>query len=255
MKLKNSISLITGGSRGIGRAIALEFAGEGSNIALNYNKNRVEAEITGKAIREMGVDCMLLQGDLSNVSNVRSIVNNVLERYGKVDILVNNAGIMITNTNDYNDLESMVKTNVYSMVYMIEELKQNFVSNGGKIINIASVAGIGTALKGTTFYSITKGAVIALTKRYAFDLGKYHVNVNAIAPGYIETDLTKREKSEKQWKKVVEEISSVTLLGRIGIPEDISKVALFLASSDSNFITGQVIVVDGGRINFLTHSL
>ncbi len=255
MKLKNRISLITGSSRGIGRAIALEYAKEGSTIALNYNKNHDMAERTCKEIRDLNSDCMLLQGDVSNIQDVKQIVNAVLERYKKVDVLVNNAGIMTTNTNNYKDLEAMVKINLYSMVYMIEELRLNFESHGGKIINISSVAGIGTALEGTTLYSITKGAVIALTRRYAFDLGKFHVNVNAIAPGYIDTDLTRKPKSEEEWKKVVKDISSRTSLGRIGTAEDISKAALFLASDDSDFITGQVIVVDGGRLDYLSHSL
>jgi 3-oxoacyl-[acyl-carrier protein] reductase len=255
MKLKDRISLITGGSRGIGRAIALLYAKEGSTIALNYNKNHDMAERTCKQINDMDSDCLLLQGDISKIQDVKRIVNTVLEKYKKVDVLVNNAGIMTTNTNDYRDLEEMVKTNLYSMVYMIEELKQNFELHGGKIVNISSVAGIGTALEGTTFYSITKGAVIALTRRYAYDLGKFHVNVNAIAPGYIDTDLTRKAKSEEEWRNVVREISSRTSLGRIGTAEDISKAALFLGSGDSDFITGQVIVVDGGRLDFLSHSL
>ncbi|MGC8497674.1 MAG: SDR family NAD(P)-dependent oxidoreductase [Thermoplasmata archaeon] len=255
MKLKNRISLITGSSRGIGRAIAIEYAKEGSTIALNYNKNHDMAERTCKKVRDLNSDCLLLQGDVSNIQDAKRMVNTVLDKYKKVDVLVNNAGIMTTNTSDYMDLEEMVKTNLYSMVYMIEELRHNFEFHGGKIINISSVAGIGTALKGTTFYSITKGAVIALTRRYAFDLGKFHVNVNAIAPGYIDTDLTRKPKSKEEWKKVVREISSRTSLGRIGTAGDISKAALFLASDDSDFITGQVIVVDGGRLDFLSHSL
>jgi len=255
MKLKNKIALVTGGSRGIGRATAIKFAEEGADIVLNYRSNEEEAEETCKKILSKGVKCFKAKYDLSKLSEAKELVDKTLEKFGRVDILFNNAGIMLTNTTNLDDLERMVKTNLYSMVYLIENLRENFRKNGGKIVNVASIAGITTALEGTTFYSITKGAVITLTRRYAFDLGKYKVHVNAIAPGYIETDLTKKGKTEEEWKKIVESVSSKTILGRIGKPEDIAKVALFLASDDSDFITGQVIVVDGGRIDYITHSL
>lgn len=255
MKLDGKVSLITGGSRGIGRATAIKFASEGSDIILNYRSNEAEAKSTCEDIEKYKVKCLRAKFDVSELEQVKKLVSFSLENFNKIDILFNNAGIMLTNTNDFNDLEKMVKTNLYSMIYLIELLKENFKKNGGKIINVSSVAGITTALEGTTYYSITKGAVITLTRRYAFDLGKYKVNVNAIAPGYIETDLTKKGKSEEEWKNIVENISKKTILGRIGRPEDIANVALFLASPDSDFITGQVIVVDGGRIDFITHSL
>lgn len=255
MKLKNMVALVTGGSRGIGRATAIKFAEEGADIVLNYRSNEEEAEETCKKILSTGVRCFKAKYDLSKLDEAKGLVDKTLEKFGRVDILFNNAGIMLTNTTNIDDLERMVRTNLYSMVYLIENLRENFIKNGGKIINVASVAGITTALEGTTFYSITKGAVITLTRRYAFDLGKYKVRVNAIAPGYIETDLTKKGKTEEEWKKIVESVSSKTILGRIGKPEDIANVALFLASDDSDFITGQLIVVDGGRIDYITHSL
>ncbi|MGC8565582.1 MAG: SDR family NAD(P)-dependent oxidoreductase [Thermoplasmata archaeon] len=255
MKLKNKIALVTGGSRGIGRATAIKFASEGADIILNYRTSDADANETCKEIKKFGVRCMMAKFDISNLNDANTLIKNSIENFGRVDILFNNAGIMLTNTFNFEDLENMIKTNLYSIVYLIEGLKENFKKYGGKIINISSVAGITTALEGTTFYSITKGAVITLTRRYAFELGKYHVNVNAIAPGYIETDLTKKGKSEEEWRKIVESVSSKTILGRIGKPEDIAKVALFLSSEDSDFITGQLIVVDGGRIDFITHSL
>lgn len=255
MKLKNRVALVTGGSRGIGRATAIKFAEEGADIVLNYRSNEEEADETCKKILSKGVRCFKAKYDLSRLDEVKGLVDKTLEKFGRVDILFNNAGIMLTNTTNFDDLERMVRTNLYSMVYLIENLRENFIKNGGKIINVASVAGITTALEGTTFYSITKGAVITLTRRYAFDLGKYKVRVNAIAPGYIETDLTRKGKTEEEWKKIVESVSSKTILGRIGKPEDIANVALFLASDDSDFITGQLIVVDGGRIDYITHSL
>ena len=255
MKLKNKIALVTGGSRGIGRVTAIKFASEGADIILNYRSSDADANETCNEIKKFDVRCIMAKFDISNLNDANTLIKKSIENFGRVDILFNNAGIMLTNTFNFDDLENMIKTNLYSMVYLIEGLKENFKKNGGKIINVSSVAGITTALEGTTFYSITKGAVITLTRRYAFELGKYHVNVNAIAPGYIETDLTKKGKSEEEWRKIVEGISSKTILRRIGKPEDIAKVALFLSSEDSDFITGQLIVVDGGRIDFITHSL
>ncbi|MDP8012126.1 MAG: SDR family NAD(P)-dependent oxidoreductase [Thermoplasmata archaeon] len=255
MKLENKISLITGGSRGIGRATAIKFASEGSHIILNYRSNDEEANTTCNDIKKFKVNCMKAKYDISRQDEAKELVVESIKQFGGVDILFNNAGIMLTNTYDIKDFEKMINTNLYSMVYLIEGLKENFMKRGGKIINVSSVAGITTALEGTTYYSITKGAVITLTRRYAYELGKYKVNVNAIAPGYIETDLTKKGKSEDEWKKIVESISKKTILGRIGRPEDIANVALFLASDDSDFITGQIIVADGGRIDYITHSL
>ncbi len=257
-RLEGKKALITGGSRGIGRAIAIRFAEEGADTIINYRSNHADAMETCREIEKKGRKCLLAKYDVSNEKEARELAKFAIENFGKIDILVNNAGIMITGEIEkvsMDEMERMFRTNVYSMVYMIESLHSNFKKNGGKIINIASVAGIGTALKNTTLYSITKGAVITLTKRYAFDLGPYKVNVNAIAPGFIETDMTKKGKSEDEWLKTVNEISSRTLKGRIGRPEDIANAALFLASDESDFITGQTIVVDGGRIDYLTHSL
>ncbi|MEM0149734.1 MAG: SDR family oxidoreductase [Candidatus Micrarchaeaceae archaeon] len=255
MKLKGKVALVTGGYRGIGKAIAILFAKEGASITLNYNKSESSANEVCQSIKKLGRECILARGDISNSEGAKSAINQAISTFGKVDILVNNAGIMLTNTFDYSALDSMIRTNLYSMVFMIEGLKDNFIRLGGRIINIASVAAIGTALPGNTFYSITKGGVVALTKRYAFELGKYNTTVNAIAPGFIDTDLNRAGKSEERWNETVKELSSKTVLGRIGKPEDIAKVALFLASSDSDFITGQVIVADGGRIDYLTHSM
>ena len=231
MKLENRISLVTGGSRGIGKATALRFASEGSKIILNYKSNDEEAEATCNEIKKFKVECLKAKYDVSKSTDANTLVKKSLEHFGRVDILFNNAGLMITNTFSVDDFDQMIKTNV------------------------SSVAGIVTALEGTTYYSITKGAVITLTRRYAFELGKYGVNVNGIAPGYIETDLTRKGKSDEEWNKIIESISKKTILGRIGKPDDIARVALFLASNDSDFITGQVIVADGGRIDYITHSL
>ena len=255
MILKNKIALVTGSSRGIVRSIVEEFSREGAKVILNYKSSEVEAKNVCLKIKENGNECMAIKADVSNADEVKDMVNKALEYFKRIDVLVNNAGIMITNTNNFEDLKKMISVNLYSMVYTIEALRENFMKNGGKIINIASIAGIVTSLEGTTFYSITKGGVITLTKRYAFELGKYGVNVNAISPGYIETDMTKKGKDKEDWERTVKLISEKTALRRIGKPLDIARVAVFLASKDSDFITGQVIVVDGGREDYFSHSL
>ncbi len=257
-RLEGKKALVTGGSRGIGRTIAIRFAEEGADVLLNYRSNDKDAKETCTEIEQKGNTCIMAKYDVAIEKQARDLSKFAMEKFGRIDILVNNAGIMITGEIEkvsMDEMERMFRTNVYSMVYMIESLYPNFKKNGGKIINIASVAGVGTALKNTTLYSITKGAVITLTKRYAFDLGPYNVNVNAIAPGFIDTDMTRKGKTEEEWSKTVKEISSRTIKGRIGKPIDIANAALFLASDESDFITGQILVVDGGRIDYLTHSL
>ena len=150
----------------------------------------------------------------------------------------------------YSALDEMWRTNVMGAVHCCKEaIKYMIKKRSGKIINIASIAGIGTALSGTTAYAITKSAIILLTKRLAFELGPYGITVNAIAPGMILTDMSMVNPSR------IEAAKKRSILNKVGNPKDIAKLALFLASEDSNYITGQIIVADGGRIDYLTHSL
>jgi 3-oxoacyl-[acyl-carrier protein] reductase len=125
----------------------------------------------------------------------------------------------------------------------------------GKIVNVASIAGIGTAFRGTTLYASTKAAVISLTKRFAFELGEYSINVNAVAPGFVDTDQTRRGRTDEEFEPTRKSMSQRAALGRIGTPEDIANAILFLSSEEAAFITGQVLTVDGGRLDFLSHSL
>jgi len=256
-KLKGKVAIITGSSRGIGRAIAQEFAKEGAKVCINYVKSDKAAKQVVKEIRSSGGDAIMVKADVSKITDVRKLIRETIENFGTIDILVNNAAIFkegdFIKTEDeelYSALDEMWKTNVMGVVYCCKEaIKYMIKKRSGKIINIASIAGIGTALLGTTAYAITKSAIILLTKRLAFELGPYGITVNAIAPGMIITDMSMVDPSR------IEVAKKRSILNKVGNPKDIAKLALFLASEDSNYITGQTIVADGGRIDYLTHSL
>lgn len=254
--LKNKIVLITGASRGIGYAMAKEFHKHGSIVALNYNTSEESAK---KLKKELGERAEIFKADISNRSQVKEMIKKIHDSLGKIDIVVNNAGIMyLMNFEDYKEeyFEKMLKVNLLGSIYtVLEALPDMKEKKHGTIINIASNAGIGTSLRGTTFYAITKASIIILTKRLALELGPYGIRVNAIAPGWISTDMTIGNKSQEEVVKIKELIRSKTMLSTTGEPEDIAKIAVFLASDESKYITGQIIVADGGRVDYLTHGI
>ncbi len=243
-KLENNVALITGASTGIGRAIALEFAKEGAKVVVNYVNSKKEANEVVEDVKKLGPDAINVKADVSKSKEVSSMVSKTLEQFGKIDILVNNAGI-ITRPGDYMniselDFDKTLNVNLKGPYNCIKSVipimkRQKF----GKIINISSVFGIIGAAP-VAAYCASKAGVINLTKSFAKELAP-NVLVNCIAPGTISTQMTKAAGTE-----VIDWISKNTPLKRIGEPEEIAKAALFLASNDSNFITGQVIVVDGG---------
>lgn len=258
-RLEGRVALVTGSSRGIGRAIALTFAREGADVAVNYVRAKEKAEEVVEKIKSMGRRAIALKANVADKGEVEAMVEKVVEEFGKIEILVNNAGVLylgeLLNMSD-EQFDEMIDINVKGVLYCSREAAKYMVKNRyGKIINIASNAGIGTAFKGTTPYAATKAAVIMLTKRFAFELGPYGINVNAIAPGLILTDLIRAGRSPEELEKVIESTAKKSVLGRVGRPEDIANVALFLASDESSFITGQVIVADGGRTDYLTHAV
>jgi len=253
MRFKDKIALVTGGTRGIGRAITEGFLNEGAKVIALYNSSEKEAkELEGKGVKT--IKC-----DVGNRNDVRKAKDIVEREFRKIDILVNNAGIMLLmpfEEFDEEKYEKMLRVNLNGTIYVTYEflplLKR---SKNGVIVNIASNAGIGTAAEGTTFYAITKAGVIILTKRLAFELGKYGIRVNAVAPGWTETDMTLGGKTESEAEKLREIFRNKTVLKTTGKPIDIANIVLFLASEESRYITGQVIVADGGRIDNLTHSV
>ncbi len=260
MRLKDKVCLVTGASRGIGRAIALTFGREGADVAVNYSKSREKAEEVVNEIIKFGRRAIAVKADVSNKEEVDKMVETVIKEFGKIDVLVNNAGITWRNPDilgaTKEEWEKVLGVNLLGTYYCIQAVAPYMIKRRyGKIINIASLAGIGVSIGEEVAYAPSKAAVINLTKRLAYKLGPYNINVNAIAPGLIRTEILSVGRSKEEVEKLLEEVAKLTALRRTGEPQDIANVALFLASDESNFITGQLIVADGGRFNFLSHSL
>lgn len=252
--MNGKIALITGSSRGIGRAIAERFHRDGARIAINYSRN----EKAALELREKLTGSEIFKADVSNRDEVRNMIKDINKKMGSIDILVNNAGIfnlMPFEEYDEERVERMYAVNVKGAVYTTLEAINNLKETRGVILNIASNAGVGTAADNTTFYSMTKAAIISLTKRLSFELGKYKIRVNAIAPGWVESDMTIGGKTKEEIDTFEKFFIERTELNMIGKPEYIANIASFICSDEAAFIDGQVIVADGGRIDNLTHSL
>ena len=246
MQLKGKTAVVTGGSRGIGKSIALELASKGANVVVNYTKNIESAEAVVREIKAMGVSGMAIKADVSNNAEVENLVNEVLNTFGSIDILVNNAGITRDNLiirMTEKDFDDVINTNLKGAFICTKAVSKVMIKQkAGKIINISSVVGIiGNA--GQCNYAAAKAGLIGFTKSMAKELAKRGINVNAVAPGFIETDMT-----SKLPEKVKEEFINNIPLTRIGKPQDIAKTVLFLASEYSDYITGQVINIDGGMV-------
>lgn len=261
-RLDNRVAIVTGGSRGIGRAIAIIFAREGAQVVVNYRQQKGKAQDVVKTIRDRGGRSFACQADVSDRAAVKKMVDKAVDKFGNVDILVNNAGInrqvgvSLIELKD-EDIDALLKTNVKGILYCTQAVAFYMMKQeSGKIVNISSIAGLGISLRaGNHLYAATKGAVNIMTKRFALELGPYGVRVNAIAPGLIRTDMLLRGRSARELEQWMKNNRENTMLRRIGTPKDIAYTALFLASNESSFLTGQVISVDGGRMNFLSHSL
>lgn len=258
-KLKGQVAIITGASRGIGKAIAINLAKEDATVIVNYVKQKKQAEKVVELIKKNGGTASIFQADVSNQKEVENMIQSVINKFNKIDILINNAGIMIHSNPlafSENEIENMVGINIKGVIHCIKSVAPEMIKHkSGKIINISSIAGLGTASPGTTIYAATKGAINVLTKRFALEFGSYGINVNAIAPGLVKTDIIFNSIPSNKIEEFIKYCKESTMLKRVGDPQDIANTATFLASKESDFITGQVITVDGGRIDFLSHSL
>jgi len=247
MLLKNKTVIITGGSRGIGKAISIKFAEEGANLVINYVKNENKANETMKEIKKINKNIIIFKTDVSSRSQVQNMVSETIKKFGKIDVLVNNSGIvpskdLIINIKD-EDWDRAFKVNIYGCFFCTQIVANYMIENKikGKIINISSVCGyIGCSRRG--HYGATKGAIDAFTKACAVELAEYNINVNAVAPGATWTDMGKSLSDKKDIEKVIKRIP----LKRIADPKDIAGTVLLLASEWSDYITGQIIRVDGG---------
>lgn len=257
-RLEGKVALVTGASRGIGRAIALAFAREGALVCVNHSQSQESAEAVVGEIERIGGRAFAARASVANFDEVSGMVSSIVSKFGPVDILVNNAGVSIPGDlftmNDAQLLE-MFRVNVMGTINCSKLVGKQMVERKyGKIVNIGSIAGTGTNFPGTTPYASTKGSILTLTKRLALELGPSGINVNSVLPGFIETEMNTRGKTEEVWSAKKAEMSKKSMLRRIGQPQDIASVVLFLSSDESSFITGQAIVVDGGRLDYLSHS-
>jgi 3-oxoacyl-[acyl-carrier protein] reductase len=244
MKLKEQVALITGGSRGIGRAIVKAFVAEGAKVAFVYRGNQKAADDLVREIASTGGTVLALQANVSQADQAQACLDRIIKEWDRFDILVNNAGIIRDDLFVRLEPEAwqeVLQTNLggtynfcRAVAYMLMRQRH------GRIINISSVAAEYVNL-GQTNYAASKGAINAFTRALAVELASRNVTVNAIAPGFIETDM-----SEAVRNKAGDMIKKVIPMRRLGQPEDIARVAVFLASADSSYVTGQVLTVDGG---------
>jgi len=245
LTLEGKLALITGGARGIGKEIAMLFAKEGANIAI-CDVNLEEAEKTAKEIQDLGRESLAFKVDVTDQSQIQGMVDKILDKFNKIDILINNAGITKDNLllrmseEEWDKVIAVNLKGTFLCTKIVSKamLKQRF----GKIVNLASIIGImGNA--GQANYAASKAGIIGLTKSVAKELASRNICVNAIAPGFIKTDMTARLAEEVQKKML-----SVIPLARFGEAKDVADLAIFLSSESSSYITGQVIQVDGGMV-------
>jgi len=244
MRLKDKVALVTGASRGLGKAIALQLAAEGARVTVNYMKSADKAEEVVKEILSRGGNAAAMRADVTSLTEVEKMVDSLYEQFGRIDILVNNAGVnrdelLISMTPE--DWESVIKTNLGGLFNCTKAVaKYMMVQKSGRIINISSVAGERGG-RGQSNYAATKGGVNAFTRSVAMELAPKKITVNAVAPGVVETEM-----SSTVIRRAKDIILDSIALKRLGQPEEVAKVVAFLASDDSSYITGEVIRVDGG---------
>lgn len=244
--LKGKSALVTGASRGIGRAIALELGRNGANVAVNYAGNEDKAKEVVEELRALGVEAFAVQADVSDEASVKDMVKQTTKEFGSLDILVNNAGVTRDNLlmrMKEDEFDQVINTNLKGVFLCTKAVtRQMMKQRSGRIINIASVVGV-SGNAGQANYSAAKAGVIGLTKTTAKELASRNILVNAVAPGFITTEMTDVLPEEQK-----ESLLTVIPLEKLGAPEDVAKTVRFLASDDANYITGQTIHVDGGMV-------
>src|SRR3989338_1620969 len=246
-RLEGKVAIITGSNRGIGKGIAMAFAKEGCKVVINSYKEDEEARKAVEEIKNLGSDAVFIKANVIREVDIKNLVDNAVEKFGKLDIMVNNAGIFVQGTAETlteQDWDRQMNVNLkgvfFGTKYAVLQMKKQ--GKGGRIINISSIAGL-VGFPGISAYCASKGAVTEFTREVALDHAKDGITVNAINPGVIVTDMTKGMLDDEATRKSLLENTPV---GRFGQPEDIGNAAVFLALDGSSFITGHNLVVDGG---------
>jgi 3-oxoacyl-[acyl-carrier protein] reductase len=248
LKLNGKVALVTGANSGIGKAIAFYLAEEGADVIIDYVVNPDEANEVADKIKAMGRKSLAIKADVSNASEVKSMFTKIIEEFSKIDILVNNAGIgNLIPTVDMNDeaWNKMIAIHLYGTMNCTREgLKIMLKQKSGKIINIASICGT-TGCLAAAHYSAAKGGIIGFTRAVAREVIQQGINVNAVAPGYVDTPLlSSAGLTQESLKELLKEIP----IGRLGTPREIASLVAYLATEDANFMVGQVISPNGGQV-------
>lgn len=251
---REQVALVTGGGRGIGRAIARRLAREGAAVCVNYLTRDDAAESLVADITANGGRAIAVAADVADDAAVEGMVDRVGAAFGPVTILVNNAGVSYRGTLETYDpekLDRMRQINCNGMIHTIRAVMGDMRRQKyGRIVNITSIAALGTTLPGNAYYAATKAEAQIMTLRFAMELSPAGITVNAVAPGYVPTELN-RGTDEAAYKERLREIGAKAMLGRVGDPEDIANAVAFLASPDAGWITAQVLAVDGGRMDYI----
>jgi len=257
MAWRDQVALVTGGARGIGRATARRLAQHGAAVCVNYAAHAAAAEELVAEIIGAGGRAIAVAADVADAAAVEAMVSRTEKELGALTILVNNAGMAWRGTLDDYDAEQVARMRAVNVEGVIHATRA--VAGGmrqrryGRIVNVSSIAALGTGLPGNAFYAASKAEVAILTKRFAMELGPHNVTVNAVAPGFVRTDLTQGGRGADDWQATAQRFAAKTMMGRIGEPDDIANAIAFLASPESGWITAQLLTVDGGRMDYIGH--
>ncbi len=255
---RDQVALVTGGARGIGRATARLLAQRGAAVCVNYAAHADAADEPVAESQAADGRAIAAVADVAEVAAVEAMVARAEKELGPVTILVNNAGVSWRGTLDTYDPEEvarMRRVNVEGLINTTRAVMKGMRERRyGRIVNVSSIAAIGTALPGNAFYAATKAEVAILTKRFAMELGPHDITVNAVAPGFVRTDMTQSGRGAGDWQGTEERFAAKAMMGRIGKPEDIANAVAFLASPESGWITAQMLTVDGGRMDYIGHA-
>jgi 3-oxoacyl-[acyl-carrier protein] reductase len=254
---RDQVALVTGGARGIGRATSRLLAKRGAAVCVNYAAHAEPAEKLVAEIAADGGRAIAVAADVAQAAALDAMVAGTEKEFGPVTILVNNAGIAWQGTLDTYDraqVARMREVNVEGVINATRAVVGGMRARRyGRIVNVSSIAAIGTSLPGNAFYAATKAEVAMLTKRFALELGPDNITVNAVAPGFVRTDMTQRGRGAQDWEGTQARLASRAMMGRIGEPDDIANAIVFLASPESGWITAQMLTVDGGRMDYIGH--